>query len=526
MRALGGLRARFALFSNDSKTAFPWGTTVKSGRAATLLLAGAAALALGACASGVRKPDVGLPAAYEAPAGTADVTGAALDKWWLIFGDDELNGLEDQALQSAPDAKTQIARLIEAGATRNSQILQTFPTGDLTSSTNRATTSPIGATPNSLLPIGGVTENDRLDFRVSWELDFFGALRDARNVARADFEATRFDVESARASLVANVADSYFLARGIAIQLNDSEESLRIENELYRTASVKADVGIGALSDADRLAGDLAAARSQVEALKAQEHAAQRSLLILIGRGTEPVETLPLAASVPDPPPLPKAVPGELLTRRPDVREADERLRSAALRTKLTREELLPNITLQPALGLARQVAPGVGVAQTVAGFLFFPQTQTTNTKYWSIGANLDQPVLDIPRLLQDAKAQGARAEQAVIAYEKAVQTAYGDAESALVELASDVTRIKILEDGEARARRAYDAEQVRYKAGIDDVTALLSAEETWQTDRTLLTAERVQALRRAVQTYKALGGGWDYEETQTAARSPRDEPR
>ena len=154
-------------------------------------------------------------------------------------------------------------------------------------------------------------------------------------------------------------------------------------------------------------------------------------------------------------------------------------------------------------------------------GLLFFPQEQTNKTDYWSIGVNLDQPVLDIPRLLQDAKAQGARTEQAVIAYEKAVQDAYGDAENAMVGLASDEERIKVLTDGEARAKRAYDAGRRRFSLGIDDITAVLSAEQTWRTDRTELTAERVQALRRAVQTYKALGGGWNYETTKTAARSP-----
>jgi NodT family efflux transporter outer membrane factor (OMF) lipoprotein len=486
-----------------------------------MLLAGAAALALQACASGARKPDLALPAAYEAPAGTADVTGQTLDRWWLIFGDEELNGLEEQALIASPDVKSQIARLQEAAATRNSNILQTLPTGDLTGGANYQKTTGLSAPAGDLFPVGGVSQDDHLDFKVSWELDFFGALADARRVARADYAASRFNIEAARASLVANVADSYFVARGLAIQISDANETVHIESELLRATTIKAERGLGPQSDADRVAGDLAQAKSQLENLAAQQHAAARLLLILVGRGREPVENLPLVADVPDPPPLPKALPGELLARRPDVREADEQMRSAALRTKLAKEEMFPNLTLQPALGIARQVAPGVGVAESVLGLLFFPQEQTTKTDYWSVGVNLDQPVLDIPRLLQDAKAQGARTEEAVIAYEKAVQDAYGDAENALVELSADETRIQILEDGEMRARRAYDAGRTRFALGVDDITAVLAAEQTWQTDRTLLTAERVQALRRAVQTYKALGGGWDYETTKTAARSP-----
>ncbi|HEY1751733.1 MAG TPA: TolC family protein [Caulobacteraceae bacterium] len=495
-----------------------------SRRSPLKLLAGAAALALAACASGVRKPDAALPAAYEAPAGTQALSVQQLDRWWLVFGDEQLNKLEDQALAASPDAKTQAARLKEALATKKSAIFQTYPTGDLTGGANRVDTKPIGGAPNSLIPIGGVTQDDHLDFKVSWELDFLGALVDARNAARHDYAAARFNIEAARASLVANVADSYFQARGLAIQLADADEQVRIETELLRTTQIKADRGLGQRSDADRIAGDLAQARSTEDSLAAQQHAAQRTLLILVGRAAEPVENLPLTADVPDPPALPQAVPGQLLARRPDVRQADEQMRAQTLRTKLAKEELFPNITIQPALGLARQVAPGIGViGKSFADLVLVPQQQTTNTGYWSVGANLDQPVLDIPRLLEDAKVQGQKAEEAVIAYEQAVQQAYGDAENAIVELASDERRIRILTDGEARARRAYNDEQVRYKMGLDDVTTLLSAEQTWRTDRADLTAERVQALRRAVQTYKALGGGWDYQPTRTAAKSSRD---
>jgi NodT family efflux transporter outer membrane factor (OMF) lipoprotein len=478
-------------------------------------------LALGACASGARKPDVTLPAAYEAPAGAVALAPATLDRWWTVFGDPTLNTLEEEALRLSPDVKTQIARLREAGATRQSAIFQTGPTGDLKSAASRKHTTQIGGVVNPLFPVGGPSTDESVNFDVSWELDFLGGLRTARQAANADFAATRFEVESARASLVANVADSYFQARGLAIQLDDARESVRIEQELLRVAVVRAKRGLGATSDADRIAGDLAQAQSNAESLEAELHAAERLLLILAGRGGEPVESLPVATEVPDPPPLPEAVPGELLARRPDVRQADWQMRSAALKTKLAKEQVFPNLVLQPALGLSRSMAPGVEVVPTGGGFSFQPQQQSQATGFWSYGLGFTAPVLDIPRLLEDARAQGARTEQAVIAYEKAVQSAYGDAENALVRLSADQRRVKILEDGEARARRAYEAAKVGYAAGLDDLTTALQAEQTWRNDRAALTAERVQALRRAVQTYKALGGGWDYAAEKPALQTP-----
>jgi NodT family efflux transporter outer membrane factor (OMF) lipoprotein len=493
---------------------------VKTGRAATMLTCAAAVLALGACAAGVRKPDLTLPAAFQAEAGTQALSVQQLDRWWPIFGDVELNELEAEALAASPDVKTQIARLREAGAVEQSGIFQTLPTGDITGGASRVVTKPIGGAPSSLIPVGGVTENFHADFKPAWEIDFLGALREERQAVKADYAATRFDIEAARSTLVANVADQYFIARGLAIQIQDQDEQVKIETELLRSASLKLEHGLGPRSDPDRIAGDLAQAKSQLDGLAAQQHAAQRTLLILVGRGAEPVENLPLAADVPDAPPLPEAVPGELLERRPDVREADEKMRAATIRTKLAKDQLFPNLTFVPALGLAQEIAPGIALVKLMP-LILAPQQQTTTTHYWSLGANLDQPVLDIPRLLADAKAQGARAEEAVVAYEQAVKNAYGDAENALVLLASDERRVSILADGEARARRAYGDERIRYELGVDDITAVLSAEETWTTDRNQLTAQRVQALRRTVQTYKALGGGWDYQTTQTASRSP-----
>jgi outer membrane protein TolC len=202
-------------------------------------------------------------------------------------------------------------------------------------------------------------------------------------------------------------------------------------------------------------------------------------------------------------PAVPASVPGELLARRPDVREAHARVASQVGRLTYSQLAFFPTFTLTPGIGLSRSSQPGFRSA----------------TEFWSIGAAVSQPVLSIPRLLTDLKAQNARTEQAVIAYEKAVQSAYGDADNALVRLDADARRIALLTDGEARARRAADAGRIRYSAGLDDLQSALGAEASWRAVRTQLTSAQVQGLRRAVQTYKALGGGWPVLTTDKKAR-------
>jgi NodT family efflux transporter outer membrane factor (OMF) lipoprotein len=432
-----------------------------------------------------------------------------LDRWWLIFHDPVLDGLEDEADRTAPDALTAGARILEAKATLASEVAQTLPTGEIKGNASDEREHNIGAPQSALFPVGGNFETETATFAPSWELDLFGRLREAVKVARADRAATRFDIEGARASLAASVADDYFLATGLAIQIEDAKETVRIDSGLETIAREKADIGLGAASDADRVAGDVAQARAQLEDLESQLHAARRQLLILIGRVGAPADSVALRTEVADAPPTPAALPGELLSRRPDVREAEAKLRSEAGTARLRHLAIYPTFTLLPQLGLSRTVQPSVGY--NTATQQLYPIQQSTSLGFWTWGGSVSVPFFDIPKLLFDAKAEDARTREAAIAYEKTVQTAYGEAENALVNLDAGKRAAAILGEGEKRAHAASEASQTRYRMGLDDLNTALSAEQAWRSIHAALTSERVQALRRAVTTYKALGGGWDY---------------
>jgi multidrug efflux system outer membrane protein len=458
-----------------------------------------------------RAPDIRLPQAFEAPATAPQLQPAVLDRWWVIFNDPVLTGLEEEALRSAPDAKTAFERLVEAGAVRSSAVAQTFPTGSISGNASKQHQINIGPSGGTLFPIGGDYISQTAALNVSWELDVFGRLAQQRKIAKANFVATRFDVEGAVASLAANVANDYFQATGLRIQILDAEETVRIDAELARVAQEKAVRGLGAASDADRVAGDLAQARAQLVDLQSQLHAARRNLLILVGRGTAATDAVPVSDTADEPPPVPAAIPGDLLQRRPDVRESEAHLRSQAGTDRLKHLAIFPTFTLLPALGLTRTTQPSVGFTPPAT---LIPESITTAVGYWTLAGSVSQPVLNIPQLLFDAKAEDARTEEAVIAYEKTVQTAYGEAENALVNLDAGRRALGVLVDGEVRAHRASNAAQRRYAMGLDDLTTALSAEQAWRATRAALTSERVQTLERAVTTYKALGGGWASQAT------------
>ena len=468
-------------------------------RAAFLILAFTPWLASCALGPSVRPADTRLPVAYEAPAAPVGAD-ADITRWWTLYNDPQLQTLVDQALADAPDALSARARLQEALAVRAGALAAFNPQGSIQGNGTRTDTYPIGqsATFNfggetiSLSP-SGVTDSESVNFNVSWELDLFGRRAATRGKANADLAAARFDYEASRTSLAANVADQLFQARGLAIQLDDARETARIEHQLQDVARIKAEHGFGSGADAAQAEAEAAESDAQAADLESQLHAARRTLLILVGRGVDPLDSLPTPATAGAPPQVPASVPGELMARRPDVREAAAKLKSASGQLKLDELALFPKFTLQPGVGL------------TSGNSIGFPIT----SDFWSIGLGVAQPVLDLPRQKTEIRAQGARADQAAIAYQKTVQTAYGEAENALVGLASDETRIRLLTAAEAKARMAYDAARQRYGAGLDDLSSVLSTERTWRSARTALTGAQVEALRRSVQAFKALGGGW-----------------
>jgi len=464
-----------------------------------------ACLALCACAS-PRAPDTRLPAAFEAAAG-APAGAIPLDRWWLAFNDPQLSGLIEQALARNTDVRTAAARLQEADSVRWGSLTHYLPQGDVQGSTRSVDTKQLSGTAFNFpgFSTSGTTKTSAVNLNVSWEVDLFGRLFATKRAVDADLAASRFDYEAVRASVAANVADAYFLARGLAIQLADANESARIEGELYDTAQKRFELGIGARADADRIAGDRAQSLANAASLESQLQVQRRAILILAGRIVEPTSAVAVDASAPAPPPIPNEIPSELLKRRPDVREAEARVSAATGRSELDILAFLPTLTFTPGLGWQDQKQPGFAVTAQSA----------------TLGGAFVQPLLSIPRMITDLKAQNARTEQAVIAYEKAAQTAFADAEGALVQLESDKKRVAVLTEGEARSERAYRANQLGYNRGLIDLQTTLAAEQAWRQNRALLTAAEVQALRRTVQAYKALGGGWasDHFPTQAQGR-------
>lgn len=447
-----------------------------------------AAFPLAGCISTqLPEPQTALPERFES-AIAPPVEQVSLERWWLLFGDAQLTSLVDEALERAPDARSALAVLHEARATRRQAMAPYDVQGNLSGSAARQRNEAVegNAADTTLTSLSGT-------FSPSWEVDLFGRRAAARGAADADLAASTFVYHAARQSLSASVAAGLFDARGLAVQLANARETLRIAQALARLGERRASAGLGTGADAASLAADEASARASVTAFEAQLAVSRRNLLVLIGRGTEPLEAVPIDAALGNAPPVPTTAPATLLARRPDIREAEARLRAAIGTLRLDERALLPTFNLLPSANLSRTSGSGTAVA----------------TGLWSIGMGLTLPIFDRARLMAQVRAQQARSLQAVIAYEKAVQTGYGEAENRLAVYAADRTRLTALAQADAHAQQAFEAQRAGYRAGIVDLATLLQAERTWRTSRNALATLRATTLSDAVDCFRALGGGW-----------------
>ncbi len=490
----------------------------------------------GCAGGGLSRPSTPTPLAYQGGGkSNPTLSPQVLDAWWRLYDDAQLTALIEEGLSNNFDVRTGLQRIAESRAARAQTLSAYLPQGDLvgqaqnqhtsesfgglgvdaalgsgttTTSTTGSTTSTTAtgaatgtgsssvtgttnSTGTSLTPAGSL-QTYAAGFTVSYEVDLFGRRRAAKRAADAGLWAQRFDYEATRSMLATSIANDLFQARGDAAQLADARETLRIASRLARSAEVSSAHGLTSTSDAARLQSDEATDAAETTRLEAVARASRRTLLDLVGRGTAPIETLvvqPVAAA----PPLPPATtPGELLARRPDVRRAQAQLQSAAGTLDLDKLGLFPDFSLQP----------GIQLAKTTGSFDEF-------STIWSVGLNASAPILDRPRLLDIIHGQRARGEQAVLAYEKAVQDAYRDAENGLNTLDSDRRRVASLQVAVERALFAFNAKNRGYDLGLVDLTTLLTAEGVLRQARSTITAAQVTTLMDSATLFQALGGGW-----------------
>ena len=447
------------------------------------LIALAAAAALAGCATPSPVPGPGVePAAAwsEAPAPGAAALSA---QWWHAFGSAELQALVDEALRSSPDLAIAAERVRQAEAQVRVAGASLFPSLNLGYGTS-ARRSEGSAT----------SEASSATLSAAYELDLWGRNAAGVRGAEASLDASRFDQDAARLTLIAGVADAYFEVLSLRGRLAVARENLAIAERVLALVQARARNGAVSPLDVARQEAAVLSQRAGLLPLEQQERQTLAALAVLAGRVPQGFQLEAPALTGIAVPAVAPGLPAELLARRPDLAAAEADLAGANADLSAARAALLPSIQLTGSAGVA---------SGALLAFLGGPSTGL------AVAASVLQPIFDGGRLKGNVSIAESRERELVETYRKAILAAFADVETALAAAGRLARREALQVQVEERAREALRLAEVRYREGADDLLSVLDAQRTLFDAQDQLALVRLDRLEAAVALFRALGGGW-----------------
>jgi len=456
------------------------------------------ALCLAACAIGpdYKTPEVPLP----------DQLGESEDQtfskeqlrlfWWQAFEDEQLNQLVERAIVANKDVSQALSRVAEARALRRASFSELFPGTELNASYEE------GEDSSARFPRGDGTSTSGFEFEVYegsvdalWELDIFGRLRRDLESKRAEVDAAIADLHDVLRIVIADTVTSYFALRGAQKQLSIAKKNLKLQAESLAVARSKFELGATSELDMTRAQALLETTRASVPPLEARVRAERHRLAVLLGKLPRGLyDELTEVKGIPSyKGPITIGSTEALLRRRPDIRVAERTLASQTALVGVRIGELFPQVEIFGSLGVEAPEFSGLDEGMGV----------------YRWGPRIRWAPFDSGRLISQIRAQEARVQQALAAYELSVLKALEDVENALVNYASEKERYVRLARALEASTQSFEISKAQYREGALDFLGVLDAQrEVLQTESDLVTSEQALATR-LVGIYRALGGGW-----------------
>jgi multidrug efflux system outer membrane protein len=472
----------------------------------SIVTAGAALLAA-ACALGpdYHRPETKTPAAFRfEPAAGND--SFADQGWWQLYQDPLLQALIREALVTNFDVRIAAARIDQARAALGSTRLQQLPQISLSAEAQRARTSADQRIPGAP-PISNVFS---VDGSLSYEFDFWGKYRRATEAARAQLLASEYSKEDVRAGLVSSVATAYFTLLTLDEQLAITQRTVGTRQKFVDLTQAQHERGTVSGLDVATAQAQLAIAQANIPDLQRQIGIAEDQLNVLLGRNPDQIlrtenNQLKRVTELAAPPVPPAGLPSTLLERRPDLREAEQNLVAANANVGVAKANLFPAITL---------TAAGGHVSTALSDLFSGP------TKAWSVAGGLLQPLLSSQRNLYQVDLANAQKRQALLQYQQSIQTAFREVSDALIAR-QKYAEFQVAQQAQVDAQRnANTIALARYRVGYSSYFDVINADRDLFTAELSLSAAHLNTLLSLVQLYRAVGGGWQTEQS-ASARTP-----
>jgi NodT family efflux transporter outer membrane factor (OMF) lipoprotein len=469
---------------------------------------------LTACVLTNKTPQLALeiPRAYRAGPKAVHAALPKLD-WWRTFRSPELTGLIEQAQAANFDIAAAIARIVQADAQARLAGAPLLPTIDAGGFARRARASQATSVgPNVPEIAGGRSERPlySVSLSASYELDFWGKNRALLRAAEQVAVASRFDREVIGLSTVATVANAYFVVLAAQDRLRIARGNLESATRVLNLIQQRQQAGTASALDIAQQETIVANQRASIPPLEQQLRQNTATLALLIGRAPEAIAVRGGSMSRLAIPRVTPGLPSELLTQRPDIREAEALLASANANVYAARAAFLPSITLT-----------GEGGFQSLAlKTLFRPEAA-----FYSVAAGLTQPIFHGGQLLGQLDLQKGRQDELLQNYRKSIISAFTDVERALIATEQLARQEQLQRDAVTSSRRAYEISETQLREGTVDLVTVLQTQQTLFQAQDVLAQVRLLRLQAAVALYQALGGGWDISDQRPIVAEPRKKP-
>jgi NodT family efflux transporter outer membrane factor (OMF) lipoprotein len=414
--------------------------------------------------------------------------------WWEVFGDPQLNALEEQLTASNQDLKVAEARFRQARAMIRFNRSEEFPTISTSPSiVNERDSANQPYFPPSLANNG--TGAFTLPFDLSYEVDLWGRVRRTVSASREEAQATAADLQTANLSLHAELAVDYFELRSADDQRQLLDNTVAAYTDALKLTQNRFEGGAAPKSDVAQAQTQLDGARVQDTDITVTRAQFEHAIATLIGKPPAEFSIAPAPSTVMELPVIPVGLPAALLERRPDIAAGERRVAEANDQIGIARAAFFPSLVLG---------ATGGFTGTSITNWLNWP------SRMWAVGPQLSQTIFDAGRRRAVSEGATANYDATVASYRQTTLTAFQEVEDNLAAL-----RILEKESQQQKAATTSAEESLqlftnRYQGGVDNYLQVITAQTVLLTNqRNDIDIER-RRMDASVLLVKAIGGGWD----------------
>ena len=418
-------------------------------------------------------------------------------KWWEMFNDAQLNGLEEQLNTANQNIALADANFRVARALIKESRSQYFPT--VTTSPSIIVSRQSGAT-NSNFSAGRQNTNYTLPFDATWEPDFWGRIRNSVVASSSEAQASAADLQNVRLSVEAELAFDYYQLRSLDAEKRLLDTTIAAYQQQLELTRVRFQTGIASDEDVAQAETQLKTTEAQATDLGIARAQFEHAVAVLTG---QPPSTfsLPVTPSDARPPAIPVGLPSQLLERRPDIAAAERRVAESNAEIGVTKAAFFPSLTLSAAAGLE---------STSIASWFTWP------ARFFSLGPTLSQTLFDKGRRRAATEVAHAQYDGTVASYRQTVLTAFQEVEDNLAALRILSHELDEQNDAVASSQRALSLSTERYKSGIDSYLNVITAQTNLLNNQRTAVNLQMQQMTASVELIKALGGGWNQIELPT----------